>query len=260
VAPHSSRRPAHSRARRAFSQNFLSDPAAVRRLVDAAALQPDDLVYEVGAGRGQLTAALAKACGQVVAYEVDPRMAAAIPAQHGVVVRTDDFLRAADPGEPFSVVGNIPYALTSAVVDWCLTARSLREATLLTQLEYARKRTGDYGRWSRLTISTWPMFDWWLAGRIPRTSFRPLPRVDGGILRLARRDAPLVPAEVFEVYRGFVEWGFTGVGGSLHATMARRYGSRRTAAAFRATRLGADLAVGSVWPEQWLTLFRLLAR
>ena len=123
MAPHSSPRHAHSRARRAFSQNFISDPAAVRRFIDAADLRPDDLVYEVGAGRGQLTAALAKACGQVIAYEVDPRMAAAVPAQHGVVVRTEDFLRAADPGEPFSVAGNIPYSLTSAVVDWCLQAR-----------------------------------------------------------------------------------------------------------------------------------------
>lgn len=260
MAPHSSPRHAHSRARRAFSQNFISDPAAVRRFVDAAGLHPDDLVYEVGAGRGQLTGALAKACGQVVAYEVDPRMAAAVPAQHGVVVRTEDFLRAADPGEPFSVVGNIPYSLTSAVVDWCLRARSLRDATLLTQLEYARKRTGDYGRWSRRTISTWPVFDWWLAGRIARTSFRPVPRVDGGILRLARRDAPLVPPDALEAYRDFVEWGFTGVGGSLQATMARRYGSRRTAGAFRATRLGPGLPVGEVWPEQWLTLFRLLSR
>jgi 23S rRNA (adenine-N6)-dimethyltransferase len=260
VAPRSTPRHAHSRARRAFSQNFLSDPAAVRRFIDAADLRPDDLVYEVGAGRGQLTGALAKACGQVVAYEVDPRMAAAVPAQHGVVVRTGDFLRAADPGEPFSVVGNIPYSLTSAVVDWCLHAPSLRDATLLTQLEYARKRTGDYGRWSRLTISTWPVFDWWLAGRIPRTSFRPVPRVDGGILRLARRDAPLVPPEDLAVYRDLVEWGFTGVGGSLHATMARRYGNRRTAAAFRATRIPPDQPVGDVWPEQWLTLFRLLSR
>ena len=260
MAPHSAPRHAHSRARRAFGQNFISDPAAVHRLIDAAGLRPDDLVYEVGAGRGQLTAALAKACRQVVAYEVDPRMAAAIPAQHGVTVRAADFLRATDPGEPFSVVGNIPYALTSAVVDWCLRAPSLRDATLLTQLEYARKRTGDYGRWSRLTVSTWPVFEWRLAWRIDRRSFRPVPRVDGGILRLVRRDLPLVPPEDLDLYRGFVEWGFTGVGGSLRATMARRFGNRQAAGAFRATRLAPDRPVGEVWPEQWLTLFRLLNR
>jgi 23S rRNA (adenine-N6)-dimethyltransferase len=260
MAPSSFPRRAHDRARRTYGQNFLSSASAVRQVADAAAVKPDDLVYEVGAGRGRLTSALLDRAGRVVAYEVDPSMAAALPRHRRLIVRTDDFLRATPPDEPFVVVGNIPYALTSAVVDWCLHAPTMTAATLLTQLEYARKRTGGFGRWSRLTIRTWPQFAWEPAGRVPRTAFRPVPRVDGGILRLIRRDVPLVGADALAAYRRFVDLGFTGVGGSLHATLARRYGSRRVAAAFRATRVGADVPVGHVWPEQWLTLFRLLER
>jgi 23S rRNA (adenine-N6)-dimethyltransferase len=248
----------HARARRAFGQNFLSDPQAVRRLVAIAGIRPGDLVYEVGAGRGVLTGELARHTRRLVAYEVDPAVAAGLPRLRGVEVRVADFLRAVPPDRPFGVVGNIPYALTSAVVDWCLRAENLTAATLLTQLEYARKRTGDYGRWSRLTISTWPVTSWTLAGRIPRSAFRPAPRVDGGILRLTRRPAPLVEPSALPAYRRFVEWGFTGVGGSLHASLARRYGDRRVSAAFRAARLAPGVPVGPVWPEQWLTLFRLL--
>lgn len=256
MAPSSPRR-AHSRARRVFSQNFLADPAAVRAVVEAAAVKPDDLVYEVGAGRGQLTRALVPLCREVIAYEVDPALARSL---HWGTVRNEDFLRASPPRSPFAVVGNIPYSLTSAVVDWCLRARMLTAATLLTQLEYARKRTGDYGRWSRLTVLTWPEFDWQLAGRIPRTAFRPVPRVDSGILRLIHRDIPLVQPSALPAYRRFVEHGFTGVGGSLYATLVGRHGPRRTTAAFRATRLGPDVPVGHAWPEQWLTLFRLIDR
>jgi len=248
----------HVRARRVFGQNLLADPQAVRRLVDTARPTPDDLLYEVGAGRGRLTSALLQTGAHVVAYEVDPAMAAALPEHPRLAVRVENFLAAAPPREPFAVVGNIPYALTSAVVDWCLDAGSLTAATLLTQLEYARKRTGDYGRWSRLTILTWPLVGWELAGRIPRTAFRPAPRVDGGILRLTRRPVPLVGPATMPAYRQFVELGFTGVGGSLQASLARRYGASRVAGAFRATRLGPDVPVGRVWPEQWLTLFRLL--
>lgn len=251
-------KPEHARARRAFGQNFLSDPAAVRHLVAAAGIEPDDLVYEVGAGRGRLTTELAQRCRRLIAYEVDPAMAAALPRLPGLTVRTEDFLRAVPPAEPFGVVGNLPYALTSAVVDWCLRAPTLTSATLLTQLEYARKRTGDYGRWSRLTISTWPTVSWRLAGRIPRTAFRPVPRVDGGVLRITRRPVPLVQPAALPAYRRFVELGFTGTGGSLRATLARRYGDRRVHGALRAARLPADVPVGLVWPEQWLTLFRLL--
>jgi len=193
----------------------------------------------------------------VVAYEVDPAMAAGLAPRPGLEVRTEDFLRVRPPGEPFAVVGNIPYALTAAVVDWCLLAETLTTATLLTQLEYARKRTGDYGRWSRLTIGTWPVMSWRLAGRIPRTAFRPVPRVDGGVLRLTRRPVPLVTD--VSAYRKMVELGFTGVGGSLCATLSRRYGRARTVSAFRAVRVPTDAPVGEVWPEQWLTLFRLLS-
>ena len=248
----------HARARRAFGQNFLSDPAAVRRLVAAAELRDDDLVYEVGAGRGRLTAELAGRCRALIAYEVDPALAAGLPRLPGLTVRAEDFLRAVPPGGPFQVVGNIPYALTSAVLDWCLRAPTLTAATLLTQLEYARKRTGDYGRWTRLTISTWPVVSWQLAGRIPRAAFRPVPAVDSGILRLVRRPHPLVQPDALPAYRRFVDLGFTGVGGSLEATLTRRYGHRQVSGARRAARLRPDLPVGFVWPEQWLTLFRIL--
>ena len=255
MAPH---RQEHARVRRAFGQNFLTEPRALRRVVAAADIRPRDLVYEVGAGRGHLTAELARCTRRLVTYEVDPQMAAALPERAGVTVRVEDFLRAVPPPEPFALVGNIPYALTSAVVEWCLAARTLIAATLVTQLEYARKRTGDYGRWSRLTIRTWPGHAWDLAGQVPRTAFRPVPRVDGGILRLRRRPVPLVPDPAD--WRRFVDLGFTGLGGSLEATLRRRYGPARTAAAFRATRLPPDVPVGLVWPEQWLTLYRLLSR
>jgi 23S rRNA (adenine-N6)-dimethyltransferase len=253
----STSQPEHARTRRVFGQNFLADPLVVQRIVKAADLPSDGLVYEIGAGRGRLTAALTGRQRRVVAYEVDPAMAAALPSLPGLEIKTEDFLRVRPPAEPFAVVGNIPYALTAAVVDWCLRAETLTTATLLTQLEYARKRTGDYGRWSRLTISTWPVTSWRLAGRIPRTAFRPVPRVDGGVLRLARRPVPLVAD--LTAYRRMVELGFTGVGGSLHATLSRRYGRARTTGVFRAVRVPTDAPVGEVWPEQWLTLFSLLS-
>jgi 23S rRNA (adenine-N6)-dimethyltransferase len=258
MAPSFGSSDAHARARRAFGQNFLSDPRAVRAVLDAAAVRPGDLVYEVGAGRGRITSALLDQGARVVAYEVDPAMAAALPAHPSLTVRPADFLVAAPASSPFAVVGNIPYALTAAVVDWCLDAPTLVTATLLTQLEYARKRTGDYGRWTRLTIATWPVVSWNLAGRIPRTAFRPVPRVDGGVLRLVRRPSPLVAPALLQQYERMVDLGFSGVGGSLAASLSRRYGRERVSAAVRAARLAPDVPVGRVWPEQWLILFRLL--
>ncbi|WP_229074606.1 ErmE/ErmH/ErmO/ErmR family 23S rRNA (adenine(2058)-N(6))-methyltransferase, partial [Actinoplanes sp. DH11] len=253
----SSPRREHARARRAHGQNFLADAAIARRIADLAVLDPETPVLEVGAGRGRITTELLRRCRRVVAYEIDPSLAGALPADHRLTVRTDDFLAATPPREPFTVAGNIPYGLTSPVITWCLRSPGLRRATLLAQWEYARKRTGDYGRWSRLTVLTWPEFTWALAGRVPSSAFRPVPRVDGGILLLDRRPVPLIPPDRRPRYRRMVERGFTGAGGSLYESLARDHGRQRVHAAFRACRLSPDLPVGEVWPEQWLTLFRL---
>lgn len=262
MAPRPNRSTERDRSRRVLSQNFLVDRAAVQRVVRAAEPDPAGLLLEVGAGRGQLTRPLAARCGRLTAYEVDPaarRALATVCAElSNVEHRQADFLAAEAPPEPFAVVGNIPWSLTSAVVRWCLAAPRTRSATLLTQLEYARRRSGDYGRWTRLTVTTWPEFGWRLAGRVPRTAFRPVPAVDAGILRIERRPEPLLPAATLPAYQRLVGLGFEGVGGSLAASLRRQHPPARVAAALRATRIGPDTPVGYVWPEQWLVLFRLL--
>lgn len=254
------------RTRRVYSQTFLHDRSAIDRVVRAVRPTPGELTIEVGAGTGQLTRVLARALarvdGRLLAYEVDPDLSARLARRcadlPNVTPAPGDFLAAEPPAEPFAVVGNIPYAATAPIVRWCLHAPRLRAATLVTQLEYARKRTGDYGRWSLLTVRTWPEFDWRLAGRLPRTAFRPVPRVDGAILRLARRPAPLVPPAAIAAYQGLVELGFSGAGGSVAASLRRGFPARRVDAALRATRIPVDALAGEIWPEQWLTLFRLI--
>ncbi|TDE32927.1 ErmE/ErmH/ErmO/ErmR family 23S rRNA (adenine(2058)-N(6))-methyltransferase [Actinomadura sp. 6K520] len=246
------------RARRELSQNYLSARAARR----FAAHTGGRLVWEVGAGRGAVTAALAPRCRELVAYELDPRNAAALRARFreagNVRVVAGDFLAARPPAEPFAVAGNVPFARTADIVEWCLAAPSLTTATLITQWEYARRRTGDYGRWTLRTIRTWPTVEWRLLGRVPRAEFRPVPRVDGGVLRLARRPVPLLPDDLLGDYAAMVDAGFGGRGGSLHASLRPYTTRRRLDAAFREAALERTALVGEVTPEQWLALARVL--
>lgn len=250
---------------RALSQNFLADRATARRFARLAVPYgvPAPLLLEVGAGRGAVTDALAPLCRELHAYEIDPRLVPALrdrfSAAPHVRVRGADFLAARPPRTPFSVAGNVPFSRTAAVVDWCMRAPRLTDATLLTQLEYARKRTGDYGSWTRLTVLTWPRYEWRLLARVGRRSFRPVPRVDAGVVRIERRRVPLLDAAAFDGWRSLVELGFTGVGGSLHASLCRRWPRRRVDAAFRAAGLDSGVLVGEVAPERWLRLHEALA-
>jgi 23S rRNA (adenine-N6)-dimethyltransferase len=253
-----------TRVSRALSQNFLADRTAAVRLARLAVPDPGktELLLEVGAGKGALTELLAPRCRRLLAYEIDERLVAALDARFAAVpqvrVVAGDFLAAPPSRTPFSVAGNVPFSRTAAIVDWCLAAPALTDATLLTQLEYARKRTGDYGSWTLLTVLGWPRYEWRLVGRVGRRSFRPVPRVDAGIVRIERRRTPLLAPAAQRGWRRLVELGFSGVGGSLHASLCRAHPRRRVDAAFRHARLDRGVLVGAVSPERWLRLYEVL--
>ncbi len=250
------------RRRRELSQNYLRGQQAARQFLAAVRPDPGSLCIEVGAGEGILTARLAALFGEVVAYEIDEslagRLAARVADRPNVRVVPSDFLAARPPSRPFQVVGNAPFSLTAPIVEWCLRASRMTAATLITQLEYARKRTGGYGRWTQLTVSTWPQFSWQLAGTIARTEFRPVPRVDAGILRLSRRSEPLVSPGRLAAYRRLVQAGFSGVGGSVQASLRRSYPPEQVAAACGEAGVDRRTVVAYVSPDQWVQIFLLL--
>lgn len=245
--------------RKTLSQNFLHNPETIARVIRAARVGAGDLVVEPGPGEGALTGRLAGRARRLIAYELDPALAARLDRRLGtqphVRVQQGDFLRTRPPREPFAVVGNIPYSRTSDIVRWCLSAPALTSATLVTQLEYARKRTGDYGRWTLQTVQSWPEHEWRLLARISRRDFTPVPRTDSALLRIDRRTEPLLPRRQLSAYRDFTAHAFTGTGGSVQSTLAARHSRRQVRSAFRHLGLPPSALCGQLTPEQWLSLF-----
>jgi 23S rRNA (adenine-N6)-dimethyltransferase len=234
----------------------------VARPAGHPAPDPDGLCLEVGAGEGILTTRLAAMYGEVIAYEIDPSLAGRLAARLGdrpnVRVVPGDFRTARPPPRPFQVVGNAPFSLTSPIVEWCLRASRMTAATLITQREYARKRTGGYGRWTQVTVSSWPRIRWALQGTIARTEFLPVPRVDGAILRLERRAEPLINPARQAAYRRLVQAGFSGVGGSVQASLRRSYPPEKVASACAAAGVDRRTVVAYVTPDQWVQIFLTL--
>ena len=215
---------------------------------------------EVGTGRGALTSGMAGHFPHVTTWELDNALAAEtarrLSGLANVTFNTGDFLTSRPPGEPFHLAGNVPYSITTEVVEWALAVPSLRTATFITQWEFARKRSGDYGRWTQTTVLSWPQFEWTLIGRIPRASFRPVPAVDAGILGLDRRREPLIPRSEQQRWERDVRIGFLGKGGSLGASLEACYRRGTLTAAF--ARAGLDpggVVVAFVHPDQWVRLF-----
>jgi 16S rRNA (adenine1518-N6/adenine1519-N6)-dimethyltransferase len=185
-------------------QNFVIDPNTVRRIVGVAAVQPDDVVLEVGPGLGSLTLALLDRAASVTAVEVDLALAAGLlstvreyaPGAEGRVrvVAADAARIDSLPGpDPTALVANLPYNVAVPVLLHLLaTQPSLQRVLVMVQREVAERLAAAPG--SRVYGVPSVKAAWYgevrLAGSISRNVFWPAPRVNSGLVSLVRRSTP----------------------------------------------------------------------
>lgn len=208
-----------SARRRELSQNFLRDQrvaADVAQQLGGSSLP----VVELGAGAGALTAELVRRGYQVTAVELDRQLARVLRQRFGrsIQVIQADMLHYRFPDAPHNLVSNVPYGITTPLLRLLLQQRWWSVAVLMVQWEVARKRAGSTGA-TLLTASWWPWYEFEVVRRVPARAFRPVPRVDSGVVRLTRRDDPLVPRGERRAYQRFVGAVFTGRGAGLAATL-----------------------------------------
>jgi 16S rRNA (adenine1518-N6/adenine1519-N6)-dimethyltransferase len=188
-----------------LGQNFLVDPPSARRVVARAAVSPEDVVVELGAGLGAITSLLAEAAREVHAIERDGALARILRSEvtapnvrihHGDLLDFDFAGLATRAGRPLVVVGDIPYNITTDVILTLLRERRvLREATLMVQREFGDRLRAKPGTkaWSALSVRVQLHAEVSLLGKISRNAFHPKPEVDSVLVRLVFRKAPAVP-------------------------------------------------------------------
>ncbi len=196
-----------------YSQNFLKDEHLVSTLLEKSKIGHEDIVYEIGPGKGIITVQLARTCKQVIAIEKDPRLAdwlkQKFACQPGVTIRTGDFLHDRLPNRPYKVFANIPFNVTSAIVNrLTTTAHPPADAYLIIQKEAAQVYLGKPKMTLRAVLLK-PWFEVESVHRFRRRDFVPEPRVDVIMLRLHKRRPPLVSRTNRQLFRDFVVYGFT---------------------------------------------------
>ncbi|MDQ1605124.1 MAG: rRNA (adenine1518-N6/adenine1519-N6)-dimethyltransferase [Actinomycetota bacterium] len=202
------------RPTKTLGQNFVIDANTVRRIVRAAGVKPTDVVLEVGPGLGSLTLGLLDAAAQVVAVEIDPVLAAALPATvaarasayaERLSVVTGDALRIdALPGPaPTAVVANLPYNVAVPVLLHLLATFPLLDRGLvMVQAEVADRLVAAPGSrtYGVPSVKTAWYAEARRAGSVGRTVFWPVPNVDSGLVALTRRPPPTTVASREQVF------------------------------------------------------------
>jgi 16S rRNA (adenine1518-N6/adenine1519-N6)-dimethyltransferase len=200
-----------------LGQNFLVDQHALRKIIQAANLQKDETILEVGAGLGSLTQLLAQSVKEVMAIEFDKRLIPALRAvlqnSQNVRIIEADVLKL-DIEElvnrsAYSVVANIPYYLTSALIRKLLEVPNRAERIVLTiQREVAERILAPPGKYGLLTLSVRMYGDPHIAGIIPASAFYPKPKVESAILSIQLQTSPRVHDELIPIVFKLAKAGF----------------------------------------------------
>jgi len=202
-------------AKHSLGQNFLVDRNVLNKIVEAADLKSEDLIIEVGPGMGVLTEELLKKAGKVIAVELDRKLVQllnchiaklfdftpvspckgaennniTIQQYNNFELRNADILKLNIPelvqDKPYKVVANIPYYITSKIIQLFLTQENKPETiVLLTQKEVAERICAKPGDMSLLSVSVQAYGKPEIIGIVPKESFFPVPKVDSAILRI----------------------------------------------------------------------------
>lgn len=204
--------------RRAFGQNFVSDPNTVRRIARMANVSATDHVVEIGAGLGSLTLALAETGARITAIEIDhgiaPVLRDVVKDLPNVSVVVGDALELdwneiIPPGSSAVVVANLPYNVATPLVADLLDAiPQISRFVVMVQKEVALRLassvgSSDYGAIS-VKVAYWATAR--VLGDVPPSVFIPRPKVTSSIIEITRRETPAVgphiePQQLFKVIR-----------------------------------------------------------
>jgi 16S rRNA (adenine1518-N6/adenine1519-N6)-dimethyltransferase len=197
--------------KKSFGQNFLTDTNILQKIVDTAEIDKNVNVIEIGPGIGALTEFLAENAAEVMAFEIDDRLVPILEDTlrdvDNVQVINEDILKSdlqtrikdfANPDLPIKVVANLPYYITTPILMHLIESKiPFSEFVVMMQKEVADRisaepNTKAYGS---LSIAVQYYMTAKVAFIVPRTVFVPAPNVDSAILKMVRREEPLVQVQ-----------------------------------------------------------------
>jgi 16S rRNA (adenine1518-N6/adenine1519-N6)-dimethyltransferase len=254
----------HLRARKSYSQNHLADGEVLERIIETADLHPGERIVEVGPGVGILTAQLLAGGVDVTAVEYDQRLAEHLRERFADEPRLrlveDDFLDveiAAVASDPWALVANVPYHITSPILHHVLGVEPRpTRFVLMVQKEVAERIASPPGGMSYLSVFVQYHADVEVAFSVPSAAFEPAPAVDSAILVGRTRPRRLAQDEEDELWR-LAQACFRERRKMIHNVLARQLPGLdrgRVDAALEACAIAPDRRPQTLSIDEWLSL------
>jgi len=251
---------------KSLGQHWLKDRDVLAHIADCAELTRDDTVLEIGPGLGTLTSELLRRSKKVVAVEYDGELARKLPAQFpgkNLEVIESDILSfdLSTLPKDYSVVANVPYYITSKIVQLLMTADNKPKMTvLLVQKEVAERLAARPGQMSILAVSAQLFADVTLGDVVPAALFTPPPKVDSQVVILQTRLAPFLTdideADFFRV----VKAGFSAKRKKLRSSLSGglKISKDEVEALLRKADISPDSRAEALSLDDWARLTRIV--
>lgn len=242
-----------------FGQHFLIDESVLRSMTEAAHLKHSDDVVEIGAGIGVLTKELLARAGHVTAIEVDSRFLPLLQEyvglkerdRHRLTLVRSNALKVDYPLEPYKIVANIPYHITSQLLKhaYLRTPRAPESITILIQKEVADKICGRER--GILTVLVELFGAATFVRHVPPGCFLPPPKVDSAIVHIRSHPSPLADKDTLDAVFRLTSTAFAGRRKMLRRTLGKFH---QTAEWFRAASVDPERRPETLSVHEWISL------
>ena len=250
--------------KKSLGQHWLKDPEILADIAEAAELTGDDVVLEIGPGLGTLTSRLLARANSVTAVEFDADLARKLPGQFPgkkLTVVNQDILQFDLNQLPknYKVVANVPYYITSKIVEKLMTAENKPSiAVLLVQKEVAERIAAEAGNMSVLSVSVQIFAEAELDIEVPRQFFTPPPKVDSQVVVLRICDNPLITSEDQRDFFRIVKAGFSAKRKKLRSSLSGGLGIDKSVAEelLKNAGISPDVRAEDLSIEDWKRLLK----
>jgi 16S rRNA (adenine1518-N6/adenine1519-N6)-dimethyltransferase len=258
------------RARKSLGQHFLTDASVLQTIVEAAELSSDDTVIEVGPGLGILTAELVKRAGNVIAVELDTKLASLLKRRLAssvnlrvinvdiLKIRLSELLEGTSR---YKVVANLPYYITSPTLRYFVEASPKPSLmVVMVQKEVGEAIVAEPGKMSLLAVSLQMYSKPRIISHVPAQCFYPQPKVDSVIVRFDPLPKPAVKVADMDGFFDLVRAGFSSPRKQLHNSLARSLGIKPAEVILLMERASIDSKrrAETLSLEEWARLYEVL--
>lgn len=244
-------------------QHLLNNKEVIKDIINIARMSKGDLVLELGAGKGAITNDLSNRARKVLAVEYDQKFIKRLDQLElkNTVIIKQDILKISLPREPFIVVSNIPYAITTPIMKKLLNnpLSNFQRGVLLMEKGAAKRFTSNYVK--DPYVIAWRMwFDIRYVKGISRKNFSPPPKVDSAMVKINRKANPIVPYSDYLVFWGLVDYVLKNPQLSLDYALRGAFTVPQIKRLKRNLRLKNEIPVAELTEEQWGILYETMVK